>query len=138
MSDATGSKVRTVYRNIGLTDITRYRLPPSGIVSILHRISGAVLFLVGIPVLLWSLQASLTSELGFERFQAFFDGFLVKLVLLGLLIAMIYHFAAGIRFLLLDLHIGVDKPAASRSAQIVLIATGVIAIVATLKMFGAF
>jgi succinate dehydrogenase / fumarate reductase cytochrome b subunit len=100
-------------------DLTTIRLPLAGKVSILHRVSGAGLFLC-LPVLLWLFGASLASPESFASFKAVAGMLPVKLVLAGLIWAFVHHFCAGIRFLLLDLHIGIDKEAASKSAGVVL------------------
>ena len=100
-------------------DLTTIRLPLPGKVSILHRVSGAGLFLC-LPLLLWLFGASVGSPEQFALFQSVADFWLVKLVLAGLLWAFVHHFCAGIRFLLLDVHVGVEKEAARKSAGIVL------------------
>jgi succinate dehydrogenase / fumarate reductase cytochrome b subunit len=95
-----------------------------GVVSILHRISGVALFL-SLPGLLWLFGASLGSR---EQLDAFEEVFafsvlglpIVKIVLLGLLWSYLHHFCAGIRFLLLDMHVGIELPAARLSSWIVL------------------
>ena len=87
------------------------------ILSILHRISGALLFLFGIPLLLWAVQRSLAPE-GLASLQALFGNPLVKLVVLGFLWAYLHHLFAGIRFLLLDMHKGVALAPARRSARV--------------------
>jgi succinate dehydrogenase / fumarate reductase, cytochrome b subunit len=117
----TAPKVRPVYRNINVTDLMNYRLPIPGIVSIMHRISGVALF-IAIPFLLALLQMSLKSEAGFETFKSMVWGNVIaKLLLLGLLYAFVHHFCAGIRFLLLDMHKGIELEAARRSSQIVIV-----------------
>ena len=100
-------------------DLTTIKLPLPGKVSILHRVSGAGLFLC-FPVLLWLFGASLTSPDSFASFEAVFATLPAKVVLAGLIWAFIHHFCAGIRFLLLDLHIGIEKEAARQSAGVVL------------------
>lgn len=100
-------------------DLTTIRLPLPGLVSILHRISGAGLFLM-LPLLLWLFQSSLTSPESFETFKAFVANPLAKILLLGLLWAYMHHFFAGIRFLLLDVHVGVDLESARTSSKVVL------------------
>lgn len=100
-------------------DLTTIRLPLPGKVSILHRVSGAGLFLC-LPLLLWLFGASLTSPESFATFQAVFATLPAKIVMAGLLWAFVHHFCAGIRFLLLDLHVGIEKEAAHKSAGIVL------------------
>ncbi|MBK8523692.1 MAG: succinate dehydrogenase, cytochrome b556 subunit [Betaproteobacteria bacterium] len=99
-------------------DLPSIRLPLPGILSILHRISGAVLFLL-LPVLLWLFQQSLTSPETYAAAKAVTDGFLVKLILFGLIWLYMHHFCAGIRYLLLDLHKGVDLESARLSSKIV-------------------
>ena len=100
-------------------DLSTIRLPLPGKVSILHRISGVGLFLC-LPLILALFQWSLTDS-AFELFQAVVANPIGKLVLLGLLWAYLHHFCAGIRFLLLDWHIGIDLPSARKSAGLVLI-----------------
>ena len=99
--------------------INQIRLPLPGIVSILHRVSGAGLFLL-LPFLLYLLDRSLGSPETFETFAAVVDNWFIKLVLFGLLWAYLHHFCAGIRFLLLDMHKGVDLAPARMSSKIVL------------------
>lgn len=96
-------------------NLFQIKLPIPGIVSILHRISGAGLFLM-LPVLLFLLQASLQSPDSYIRFREWMSWAPVKLVLLGLLWAFLHHFCAGIRYLLLDVHIGTDLAAARASS----------------------
>ena len=62
---------RPVYRNIHVTDIVSYRLPPAGIVSILHRISGVVMFLL-MPFIIWMFDTSVTSEITYDAFTSVF------------------------------------------------------------------
>jgi succinate dehydrogenase / fumarate reductase cytochrome b subunit len=102
-------------------DLVRIRLPLPGLVSILHRVSGAVLFLVGIPLALLGLQRSLGSSDDFGAMRAILAQPLIKLVLLGLAWAYLHHFCAGIRFLLLDLHRGIELEPARRSSTVVLV-----------------
>lgn len=103
-------------------------LPIPGIVSILHRVTGVVLFLL-LPVLLALLGGSLSSGETFETYKAWADNFLFKLILWGVLWAFMHHLLAGVRFLLLDAHIGTDLQIARKSARIVLIAGGVSAFI---------
>ena len=100
-------------------DLTTIQLPLAGKVSILHRVSGAGMFIC-FPLLLWLFSASLSSPESFATFKSFADMLPVKVVLAGLLWAFIHHFCAGIRFLLLDLHIGIEKEEARKSAVAVL------------------
>jgi len=130
-------KAKPVYRNIGLAQLIKYRLPWAGKVSILHRISGAALFLL-LPFILYLFDQSLASELSFMQFQAITDHFLVKLICLGLIWSFLHHFCAGIRYLLLDLEIGVEKIAANKSAIIVLIVSLALTAAVGAKLFGLF
>jgi len=130
-------KAKPVYRNIGLAQLIKYRLPWAGKVSILHRISGAALFLL-LPFILYLFDQSLASELSFMQFQAFTDHFLVKLICLVLIWSFLHHFCAGIRYLLLDLEIGVEKIAANQSAIIVLIVSLTLTAAVGAKLFGLF
>jgi succinate dehydrogenase / fumarate reductase cytochrome b subunit len=130
-------KAKPVYRNIGLAQLIKYRLPWAGKVSILHRISGAALFLL-LPFILYLFDQSLASELSFMQFQAFTDHFLVKLICLGLIWSFLHHFCAGIRYLLLDLEIGVEKIAAQKSAIIVLTVSLALTAAVGAKLFGLF
>lgn len=100
-------------------DLTTIRLPLAGKVSILHRISAAGLFLF-FPLLLWLFSASLNSAESFAAFKAVSSSLLAKVVLGGLIWAFVHHFCAGIRFLLLDLHVGIEKEASHKSAVMVL------------------
>ena len=99
-------------------DLMTIRLPLPGILSIVHRVSGAGIFLM-LPVLLWLWQGSLASPETFEAVRAILAHPLARLVLLGLIWFYLHHFCAGIRYLLLDAHVGVDLPAAQRSSTIV-------------------
>jgi succinate dehydrogenase / fumarate reductase cytochrome b subunit len=87
-------------------DLTEIRLPLPALVSILHRVSGVGLYLVGIPLGLYLFQMSLASESGYADVAAFTGHWFVKLILLGLMWAFLHHFVAGIRYLALDLHVG--------------------------------
>lgn len=98
------------------------KLPLPGWVSILHRISGAGLFLM-LPLLIWLLGLSLGSAETYATFATIVAHPLVKLILLGLLWAYLHHFCMGIRILLLDMHIGIEKAQAFNSSIVVLVAS---------------
>ena len=100
-------------------DLTTIKLPLPGKVSILHRVSGAGLFIC-LPLLLWLFGASLNSAESFAMLKSVLASLPAKVILAGLLWAFVHHFCAGIRFLLLDLHIGIEKEAARTSAGVVL------------------
>lgn len=114
--------------------LTEIRLPLPGIVSILHRISGAGLFLF-LPFLLYLFSASLTSPESFEAYRETVSHPLVKLILLGLLWAYLHHFCAGIRFLLLDMHKGLELAAARNSSRIVLVVSLALTLVLGVKLW---
>ena len=133
----TVKKDKPVFRNIGLAQLIHYRLPWAGKVSILHRISGAVLFLM-LPFLLYLLDQSLASELSYQTFQAITGHFLVKIVCLGLIWCFLHHFCAGIRYLLLDLEIGVEKSESNRSAIVVFILGLTLTAIVGFKLFGLY
>lgn len=123
-------KSRPVYLNLA-----RIRLPLPGLVSILHRISGALLFLFGIPLVLFAVQTSLESAHGFASLEAMFAHPLCKLVLVGLLWAYLHHFFAGIRYLLLDLHIGDDLRPARQSSVVVLVASLALTLIIAVRLW---
>ena len=114
MSSVATKKKRPVYLNL-----VQIRLPLPGFVSILHRVSGALLF-VSAVWLLFMLDRSLVSEAGFESVKRYLGFPLVKLALLGIVWAYCHHFCAGIRYLFLDLDRGVDLASARMSSWAVL------------------
>jgi succinate dehydrogenase / fumarate reductase cytochrome b subunit len=130
VSDPPVVKPRPVYLNL-----VRIRLPLPGLVSILHRMSGAVLFLFAIPLALWAMQASLESADGFASVRAMFAHPLGKLVLVGLLWAYVHHFLAGIRYLLIDLHIGDDLAPARQSSVVVLAASLALTLIVAVRLW---
>lgn len=129
MSEVTVRKQRP--KHLALNEI---RLPLPGFVSILHRISGAGLFLM-LPFLLFLLDRSLGSADSFQIFAAIVGHPLVKLLLIGLLWAYMHHFCAGIRFLLLDLHKGVDLQPARSSARMVLVVSLALTVIIGVKLW---
>jgi len=124
MSMSSAPKSRPKYYDLNLA-----HLPPPGLVSIFHRVSGALLFFPILPALLYLLQASLGSEESFRHWLGFFNQPVVKILLLGAIWLYAHHFFAGIRFLLLDLHIGIEK-APSRASAIVVLVLGVVSTLA--------
>jgi len=136
MSDLT-RPTRPVHRNIHISQIVAYRLPASGIVSILHRVSGAVMFLL-LPPVLYLFDKSLTSEISFGTFKAITGNWFAKLVLLVLLWSFLHHFVAGIRHLFMDMHIGVEKDTGRQTAVSVLVISLVLWVAFALKLLGAF
>ena len=102
-------------------DLNLAHLPPPGLVSILHRISGALLFFPALPIALYILHVSLASREGFEHWAVFFAQPGVKLILVLAAWGYAHHFFAGLRYLLLDLHVGIAKAPARTSAVAVLV-----------------
>lgn len=100
-------------------DLRQIRLPLPGVVSILHRISGALLFLL-LPLMLWTLQYSLRSIETFTMLSWMFHHPASKLFWIGVLWAFLHHFCAGIRYLLIDLGIGAELAGARASGRWVL------------------
>lgn len=129
MSEVTATKQRPKF--LALNEI---RLPLPGFVSILHRVSGAGLFLC-LPILLTLFGMSLGSPESFESYKEVVSNPLVKLLLLGLLWAYLHHFCAGIRFLLLDIHKGVDLPSARFSAKVVLVVSLTLTVLIGVKLW---
>ncbi len=141
---AEALKPRPTYRNIHITQILQYRLPPAGIVSILHRVSGALMFLL-LPLIVWLLDVSLSSEISYEQFTAAFGvgigvvpGWLVKLVVLALIWAYLHHFIAGVRHLWMDMTHSVTKEQGHSSAIVTLVSSVVLTVALGAKLFGLF
>jgi len=140
------AKKRPEFRNINaLTDLPSYRLPAAGWVSILHRVSGVLMFLA-MPFIIWMFDTSLSSELSFAKFRAAFNsglwfvpGILVKLVALALIWAYLHHFIAGVRHLWMDVsHAAVSKGFGTKSAQFTLIVSVLLTLVLGAKLFGLY
>ena len=136
MSEAV-KKNRRKYGVMSFAQTVHYRLPLAGIVSILHRISGMLMFLL-LPFVLYLMDKSLTSEISFEYFKGYVSHPLVKLAILGLVWAYLHHFSAGVRHLLMDLHMGLDKDSGHKSAVSVFAVSLPLTLLVALKLFGAF
>lgn len=136
MSDSA-QKPRPQFRNISVGQILTYRLPLAGRVSILHRVSGALLFIL-LPVLILPLFAMSMTPAGFQAFSVVANMTIVKLIFLVLIWAYLHHFCAGIRYLILDSHHGIDKYSAQKSAGVVFGASLGLTLVFALKLFGAW
>ncbi len=102
--------------------LLQIRLPLPGLVSLLHRISGLLLFFA-IPWLLWMLQHSLRSIETFSQLSDILAHSLIKLLLIGIIWACLHHLFAGLRFLTIDVHYGVKLPQARASSKVVLVAS---------------
>jgi succinate dehydrogenase / fumarate reductase cytochrome b subunit len=137
------AKKRPEFRNINaFTDLPTYRLPAAGWVSILHRVSGVLMFVL-LPFILWMFDKSVSSEVGYNRFRFAFAnggwGILLKLVALALIWAYLHHFIAGLRHLWMDVsHKAVSKSFGTTSAMVTLVASLVLTVVLGAKLFGLY
>ena len=140
------AKPRPEFRNINaISDLPSYRLPAAGWVSILHRVSGVLMFLL-LPFIIWLFDTSLSSEFSFARFRAAFNvglgfvpGWFIKLVALGLIWAYLHHFIAGLRHLWMDMsHAAVTKEFGTTSAIVTLAASVLLTLVLGAKLFGLY
>ena len=86
-------------------DLTQFSFPLPALTSIAHRITGVALF-VGLVFLMYGLDLSLQSEEGFNQAKAYMDSFLAKLIIWGVVSALLYHLVAGIKHLIMDTGIG--------------------------------
>lgn len=142
MADHTATqKTRPVYRNIHVTQILKYRLPPAGMVSIGHRVSGVLMFL-GLPFVVWLFDVSLTSEVSYGRFTSayaaglwIFPAWMVKLGTLALIWAYLHHFIAGVRHLWMDATHAVSKQFGHVSALVTLGASLLLTLVLGARLF---
>ena len=128
--DRSAPKPRPVYLNL-----FAIRLPLPGFVSILHRVSGALLFLIGIPLLLWVVQRSLASPDAWEQMRATLSTPLSKLILIVLAWAYLHHFIAGIRHLLMDMHWGMDLKSARQSSAVTIVLAILLTLAVAVKLW---
>jgi succinate dehydrogenase / fumarate reductase cytochrome b subunit len=136
--DQSPRKARPEFKNIGYGQIlTSYKLPWSGKVSILHRVSGALLFL-SLPFILYLFDKSISSELSFTTFAEIVGNPLLKIFLLALIWAFLHHLCAGVRFLMLDTHRGLEKSQIQKSAITVLIISLSLTAVLGARLFNLF
>ena len=136
MSDDV-KKSRPEFRNIHIFDLMNYRMPLASVISILHRVSGLLLFLL-LPFILFLLDKSLLSENSYDELKVVASKWFVKLIVLALSWAYLHHFCAGIRHLVMDVHIGLDKDSARKSAAGVFVVSLPLAALVALKLFGVF
>src|SRR5688500_3389637 len=106
-------------------NLVQIRLPVPGLVSIMHRVSEAVLFLF-IPFLLTLFEMSLESAQSYAKFKGVFSHWVVKLIVIGLVWAYLHHLFAGVRHLALDLHYGPDPAPARATSRAVIAAPAVL------------
>jgi succinate dehydrogenase / fumarate reductase cytochrome b subunit len=139
------AKPRPEFRNINaFKDLTTYRLPAAGWVSILHRVSGLIMFLL-MPFIIWMFDSSVSSEISFSKFKAAFNsglgfvpGWFIKLVALALIWAYLHHFIAGLRHLWMDANHAVSKEFGKSSATVTLALSIALAVVMGAKLFGLY
>ena len=136
---------RPEFRNINaLTDLPSYRLPLAGWVSILHRVSGAIMFIL-MPFIIWMFDASVSSEISFARFTSvftagvgFIPGWFMKLVALAIIWAYLHHFIAGVRHLWMDINHAVSKEFGKSSAIVTLALGTGLTILLGAKLFALY
>lgn len=140
------AKKRPEFRNINLLkDLPTYRMPLAAVVSILHRISGIIMFLL-LPFIVWMLDRSLSSEISYDAFTAafragvgFVPGWFLKLVVLALIWSYLHHFVAGLRHLWMDVsHSSVNKEFGRKSALTVLVISVALTVALGAKLFGLY
>ena len=139
------ARQRPEFRNINaISDLPSYRVPAAGWVSILHRVSGALMFLL-MPFIIWMFDASVTSEISFASFTAAFNvgigfipGWFMKLVALAIIWAYLHHFIAGIRHLYMDAFHAVTKEFGKSSAVATLVLSLGLTVVLAAKLFGLY
>ena len=125
-------------------DAVQYRLPPAGVVSILHRISGLLLFVL-MPFAIWLFDNASSSEVSFDTFRnafiagiGFVPAWLVKIGTLVLIWSFLQHFCAGVRHLYMDVTHSVTKEFGRQSAIVAMSVAGVLTIAFGLKLFGVY
>lgn len=136
---------RPVYRNINaLADLPTYRLPLAGWVSILHRVSGALMFVL-LPFIVWLFDKSVSSEISFAKFKAamnlgidIYPGWFIRLTLLALIWAYLHHLLAGLRHLYMDATHSVSKSFGHQSAVYTLAMSLGLTVVLGAKLFGLY
>ncbi len=111
--------------NLGITDLMAFRWPIAALTSITHRLTGAILF-VGVALLLFALDMSLSSESGFAALRGMMLSPLGKFVTWGLLAALSYHFVAGIKHLLMDMGVGETLAGGRFAAQATICISGIL------------
>lgn len=139
------TRKRPEFRNINaFKDLTTYRLPAAGWVSILHRVSGLLMFFL-LPLIVWLFDTSVSSEISYERFSSafvggigFVPGWLLKLVVLALIWAYLHHFIAGVRHLLMDATHSVTRQFGKSSAVVTLVLSIGATLLLGAKLFGLY
>ena len=109
-------------------DLTQFRFPIAAVMSVGHRASG-IFMILAIPFLAYLLDLSLSGPEGFAQVKSILSGGFIQLVLFVSLWALVHHLLAGIRFLLIDFHIGVDRESSKQSATAVMVAAPILALI---------
>ena len=125
---------RAEFRNIGISDLRNYRLPLAGKLSILHRISGLGLFFF-LPLIMALIVSVFTSEQKFAMAHSVLANPLVKIIVLGLIWAIMHHAVAGIRYILMDMHYKVSKEGGRQTAVVVFVVSLVLTALFAVKLF---
>ena len=127
-----------------LVDAVKYRLPLAGIVSILHRASGLLMFVL-LPFIVWLFDTSISSEISYETFASafvvgigFLPGWAVKVVVLALIWAFLHHLVAGVRHVWMDATHSVSKAQGHNSAVFTLVASLLLTVALGAKLFGLY
>ena len=139
------NKKRPEFYNINIfKDVSTYRLPAAGWVSILHRASGLLMFLL-LPLIVWLFDTSVSSQISFDRFSAaftagvgFVPGWFFKLVVLAIIWAYLHHLTAGIRHLYMDMRHAVTKEFGKSSAIVTLVLSIGLTLALGAKLFGLY
>jgi succinate dehydrogenase / fumarate reductase cytochrome b subunit len=138
-------KTRAAFRNINaLHDLPTYRLPAAGWVSILHRVSGALMFLL-LPFIVWLFDKSISSEISFAKFKSainlgigIYPGWFIRLTMLALIWAYLHHLIAGLRHLYMDATHQVSREFGHSSAVFTLSASIGLTVLLGAKLFGLY
>ena len=138
-------KTLTEFRNINaFKDLPTYRLPAAGWVSILHRASGALMFVL-LPFIIWLFDKSISSEISFAKFKTainlgigIYPGWFIRLTMLALIWAYLHHLIAGMRHLYMDATHSVSREFGRSSAVFTLSASIVLTVLLGAKLFGLY
>ena len=135
---------RTRPGTMRLLDAVKYRLPVAGVVSILHRASGLLMFVL-LPFIVWLFDTSISSEISYETFVAafvvglgFVPGWGVKVVVLALIWALAHHLIAGLRHVWMDATHSVSKAQGRSSAVVTLVASVLLTLALGARLFGLY
>lgn len=127
-----------------LLDAVKYRLPLAGVVSILHRASGLLMFVL-LPFIVWLFDTSISSEISYDSFASafvagigFVPGWAVKLVVLALIWALLHHLIAGVRHVWMDATHSVSKAQGHNSAVFTLVLSVLLTVALGAKLFGLY